>query len=460
MRTFFRHLRIGHRLVLCFSLILMLMMAGAWLAVSTSRHSRETLLQLVQTADARRADIRAMRTMLEGEDRVAQRLALVTSIDEARSGMDEVARDIAAYRAAARRFDPTAESADERRLVAQIEAFDRSLDPAFASARNSVDGYNPGMAARTLNREVAPVHAAWLRDLDELTQQQNRRVAAEIQAVAERAARVDAAICGVALLASLLAAFVGWRLTLSITRPLKQAVMFASAVGSGQLDIPLPRSSDDECGMLLLALNTMATQLKEANARMQRLAIEDGLTGVFNRRHFDDVLHAEHERARRAAQRRRPDGALDEAAQLALLLIDVDHFKHFNDRFGHPAGDACLRAVAGAVVDAGLRPSDAVARYGGEEFVVVLPCCDLAGATRVAERIRRRVETLHQRDDLALAAPVSVSIGLAALSDARDATPADLLRAADQALYDAKHNGRNQVRQRALAPRTMADAAA
>src|SRR6201997_2935668 len=113
MTTFFRHLRIGHRLVLCFSLILLLMIAGAWLAVSSSRHSRESLLQLVHSADARRADIRSMRTMLEGEDRIAQRLALVTSIDDARSGMDEVFRDIAAYRAAAQRFDASAESIEE-----------------------------------------------------------------------------------------------------------------------------------------------------------------------------------------------------------------------------------------------------------------------------------------------------------------------------------------------------------
>ena len=450
MKTFFRHLRIGHRLVLCFSLILLLMIAGAWLAVSSSRHSREGLLQLVEVSNARQSDIRGMREMLEREDRLAQRLGLANSIDEARSDMDEIEVDIGNYRALSSRFVSTAGSGEEQALIDQVDAYDHALVGAFESARSAVDGFNPGMAARTLNREVAPVHADWLGALDQLAELQNRRIAAEIAALSERAARIDTVIEAVAMLASLMAAFVGWRLTLSITRPLKQAVLFASAVGSGQLDVPLPRSSDDECGMLLLALKVMATQLQEANVRMQRLAIEDGLTGAFNRRHFDDVLHAEHERARRAALRRGADGAVEEAAHLALLLIDVDHFKQFNDRFGHPAGDACLRAVVGAVRDAGLRPGDFVARYGGEEFVVVLPSCDMAGAAAVAERIRRQVETLHARENSALAAPVSVSIGLAAMCDARGSTPADLLRAADQAMYDAKHNGRNQVRQRAL----------
>jgi diguanylate cyclase (GGDEF)-like protein len=459
MKSFFRHLRIGHRLVLCFSLILLLMIGGAWLAVSSSRHARESLVQLVAQSNARQADIRAMRSLLERQDRVSQRLGLVNSIEDAQNDMKTILEDIAAYRVIEQRYAIDVESVLERSMVDQIESYDYTLAGAFAEAQASVKAYNPGMAARTLNRDVAPIHAAWLHVLDDLAELQNQRVAAEIQALSAHAGRNDLVIGGVAVLASLLAAFVGWRLTQSITRPLRQAVLFASSVGSGQLDVPLPRSSDDECGMLLLALKVMATQLQEANSRMQRLAIEDGLTGAYNRRHFDDVLFSEHERARRAAARRKSEGVHDAAAHLALLLIDVDHFKAFNDRFGHPAGDACLRAIVRAVHGAGLRPSDFVARYGGEEFVVILPSCDIAGAAVVAERVRRQVETLHECDETPLPAPVSVSIGLAAMCDARDSTPADLLRAADLALYDAKHGGRNQVRERPLECCAATDAA-
>ena len=139
MKTFFRHLRIGHRLVLCFSLILLLMMAGAWLAVSSSRHSREGLLQLVEVSNARQADIRGMREMLEREDRLAQRLGLTNSIDEARRDMEEIEEDIGNYRALSSRFVSTAGSSEEQALIDQVDAYDHGLVGAFESARSSVD---------------------------------------------------------------------------------------------------------------------------------------------------------------------------------------------------------------------------------------------------------------------------------------------------------------------------------
>lgn len=169
--------------------------------------------------------------------------------------------------------------------------------------------------------------------------------------------------------------------------------------------------------------------------RYERLAAEaarDGLTGVFNRAHFETVLPEEWLRSVRAR------------SPLSIVLADVDAFKAFNDRYGHPAGDQCLRAVAQAL-SGNLRPLDMTARYGGEEFVVLLPATDAAGARAVADALCDAVAMLGLAHEGHPDGRVTVSLGVATLDPDRPADASALVAAADAALYRAKANGRNRV---------------
>ena len=435
-----RNLRIGYRLGLCFTVILALMIGIAWLAVSSSRDSRQALLRVVTLSNTRQGDVAAMRLALVRQDRFGQLLVSANTIEEALDELHEIERNIAAYHAISTRFVATIETDEERAIAKEIEGYEQQVAEPNEAARQSVIGFNPRMGARTLNEFVVPVHAKWLQALDRLTELQTVRTTAQINAQGVRAERVDLTVQAISMLVLLFAAFTAWRLTVGITTPLKQAVKFAAAVGNGELDAALPPAADDEPGLLLRALKNMATDLQHADAALKRLAIEDGLTGAFNRRHFDTVLATEHQRAARAA-----DHGDARAAQLALLLIDVDHFKHYNDSFGHQAGDECLKAIVTATREAGLRPSDLLARYGGEEFVIVLPACDLDGAQVVAERVRAAVVALQRPSGNAQAPHVTISVGVAVVRDARAASVAQLIHTADDALYAAKNSGRDRV---------------
>ncbi len=175
-------------------------------------------------------------------------------------------------------------------------------------------------------------------------------------------------------------------------------------------------------------------RLEEANRRLEALAGQDGLTGLANRRTFDDALSREHRRA------------LRERSRLAMLMIDVDWFKAFNDRYGHPAGDECLKRVSRAIEATLPRPGDVVARFGGEEFAVLLPNTDEAAAAVMADRIRRAVLALAIEHDACPALVVTISAGVAAFAPtAFELGLESLVRRADQALYRAKHLGRNVV---------------
>ena len=183
------------------------------------------------------------------------------------------------------------------------------------------------------------------------------------------------------------------------------------------------------------SLLVLTRKLDEANQELTRLSSLDGLTSIANRRQFDETLLREW---RRASRQRKP---------LALLLCDVDKFKQFNDGYGHQVGDECLKAVARTLSSVLRRPADMVARYGGEEFAVILPDTDITGALQVAEGMRSAVEGLRITHRYARGSGVvTVSIGVASVIPGRnEGLSADLLKAADDALYQAKESGRNRI---------------
>lgn len=181
------------------------------------------------------------------------------------------------------------------------------------------------------------------------------------------------------------------------------------------------------------ALRSSQQQLQETNLQLEKLMRADALTSLFNRRHFDEYLDIEWKRASR------------ERAALSLLMIDVDYFKHYNDTFGHVAGDATLQKIAQAIKANCVRAGDVAARYGGEEFAVVLPNTDLIGACLVAEKIRLKVqETAIPHIKPVAGSSVTVSIGVACIQPDQDHEAVLLIQQADDALYQAKTNGKNR----------------
>jgi diguanylate cyclase (GGDEF)-like protein len=237
----------------------------------------------------------------------------------------------------------------------------------------------------------------------------------------------------------------------SILRPILLLSQGAKRVAAGDLDVYLPVRGRDEIADLTRAFNDMAGKIREgrssletardelertnaglkaANRALETLAITDGLTSLYNHRHFQDTLDAE---IRRCEQQGRT---------LSLLLIDIDHFKQYNDRWGHQEGDAALRRVAAQLMK-GIRATDKAFRYGGEELAVLLPSCPRPQAAEVADKLRLAVRN-HAHRPGRFGDRLTVSIGVAAFpEDAR--VSRGLVDMADAALYAAKAGGRDRV---------------
>jgi len=233
-------------------------------------------------------------------------------------------------------------------------------------------------------------------------------------------------------------------LGLTIVRPLDRLTRGAAKVAAGDLEVDLPVVSRGEVGYMTEVFNYMVAHLRqgreelaainktlsEKNKELEALSVTDGLTGLYNRNHMMETLANETARAQRHHH------------PFSVLMIDIDHFKKYNDSYGHLAGDAVLIKM-GSVFTTSIRSVEYAARYGGEEFLIMLPEAELDGAIEVAERIRTRVarETFSDGNEKP---GVTVSIGVAGFPEHGD-TPESIIASADAALYEAKRSGRNRV---------------
>ena len=214
-----------------------------------------------------------------------------------------------------------------------------------------------------------------------------------------------------------------------IKKPLDKVELLARVRSALRLKHETARRKARETELL-----EVTRQLQAANERLKNLSFLDGLTGIANRRHFDQVFLQESRRSKR------------EKSHLSLIMLDIDYFKAFNDTYGHLKGDDCLKTIASTLKKTLKRPGDFPARYGGEEFAVVLPNTDDVGAAIIAEELRASIESAGIVHVNSLCADyVTVSLGVVTRLPEQAETPDDLILAADRALYRSKHEGRNRV---------------
>jgi diguanylate cyclase (GGDEF)-like protein len=274
-------------------------------------------------------------------------------------------------------------------------------------------------------------------------------------------------ILTVGLAAALLLAVMGWYLAGRIAGPMVAITAAARRIERGERGVSFPRiKGSDELAVLARALDSLVqslvtreqqlqrltemheqrvrertAELEEANVRLEALSTTDALTSVANRGQFDQTLDREWRQLARTGE------------PLSLIMIDIDHFKAYNDTYGHQQGDECLRQVAAALFHTATRAGDLVARYGGEEFGVILSHVTAAEAMLVAEKLRRAVFELRIPHKANPAAPgISISLGVATMIPQRDSDRADLVKMADWALYRAKADGRDRAVQSTYVP--------
>jgi diguanylate cyclase (GGDEF)-like protein len=450
--TGLRHFRIGSRLALGFASLLLLMVVVTVMSLVLPSGPRKAVDKAVSLANEKSMLITAMRQGIIVQGLLAHDIAFPhdSDVDTPFRDMARILKEQRNYETAQSQLLNKPLSEPEMGIIRKLQMRDGTIRPVLAEADEWVQAFNPGQAARVLAEKATPPQQINIELLNHLNELQNTQIRLHLEEFHDASSRANRALVAGTAVVLALAGVIAWLLTQSIVRPLTDAVDAARRVANGDLDDQPVEHHADEPGQLLAALAHMTTRLKEARRMLEMAARQDGLTGLANRRHFDESLQHEWQRLGRLAQE--PGIGDGRLAQLALLLIDVDFFKKFNDTYGHQVGDTCLRTVAGVIGGASLREGDVAARYGGEEFAVILPGIDGRGAAIVAERIREAMAA-HPVPGIEPARTVTVSIGVAAVTPGAPHTPAQLVAAADAALYRAKHAGRDRV---SIAPPILA----
>jgi len=258
-------------------------------------------------------------------------------------------------------------------------------------------------------------------------------------------------ILGIGLLCFLVSLLLSYLISRSISLPLDRLISVMRETEAGNSQTRVEQVGIDEIAVLSRKFNQMASkvhqnkeqledqvavrtrELERVNRQLEALSATDGLTGVANRRRFDEALANELRRSARSAK------------PLALLMLDVDYFKKYNDRYGHQAGDECLRVIARVLQGSSRRATDLVARYGGEEFVIIVAESEAGSAIQLGENICDAIFSLKIPHADSPFGYVTASIGVAAVQPDDNTVPDRVVRIADQALYHAKYQGRNRV---------------
>ncbi|HOX33114.1 MAG TPA: GGDEF domain-containing protein [Spirochaetales bacterium] len=326
--------------------------------------------------------------------------------------------------------DPEAQAAIDAARSACLGAF-RSLEERVLASLRS------GAGSPVPLEELTSASVPALDSLASLMGVLADRTAAEASRLHASSLRRLAADLLLALLALASGAAALLVLTRRLLNPMRHVAILLNELARGHLDIAFePLSRDDEMARAYEAVAWLRSGLVERQRlleRLEELSRSDGLTGLANRRRLDELVAEELRRAARQEQR------------LALVMIDIDRFKRYNDRYGHLAGDECLRRVARTLAERARRPGELAARYGGEEFLALLPGLAADRALRWAEALRREIEALGIEHEDSEAGVVTVSCGVASLVPPRGLAPEAALELADRALYRAKAAGRNRV---------------